>query len=78
MTNGCLQGKLQDPGTQIIQDADCDENGGEEGRRGYTAWAETTGNMKRNAGFTFDKGLMVVRLEINYDDDEKEDVLMHR
>ena len=25
MTNGCLQGKLQDPGTQIIQDADCDE-----------------------------------------------------
>ena len=35
-----------------------------------------------NAGFTFDKGLMVLRLEINYndddddDDDEKEDVLL--
>ena len=78
MTNGCLQGKLQDPGTQIIQDADCDEN---VGGGGYTAWAETTGNTIRNAGFIFDKGLMVLRLEINYnddddDDDEKEDVLM--
>ena len=33
MTNGCLQGKLQDPGTQIIQDADCDEKG--DGDDGY-------------------------------------------
>ena len=82
MTNGCLQGKLQDPGTQIIQDADCDENGGEE--RLYCvkwpAWAETSGNIIRNASFTFGKGLMALWLEINYndddDDDEKEDFLI--
>ena len=85
MTNGCLQGKLQDPGTQIIQDADCDENGGDE--RLYCvkwpAWAETSGNIIRNAGCIFGKGLMVLRREINHNDDdddhdEKEDVLMMR
>ena len=47
----------------------------------WPAWAETSGNIIRNASFTFGKGLMIIRLEMNYnddddDDDEKEDFLM--
>ena len=53
MTNGCLQGKLhQDPGTQIIQDADY---GDRKMARGVAALnaparAETTGNEIKNEG----------------------------